>query len=204
MTNIGKTGLPAGWNQRIAAKACLKEKEMKLRSGIVGSVLLAALFVSAQNVKTDYDRNYNFSQLHTFAVKVGAAWGNAEAQNHALEAITRQLTAKGWTQADEATCDALVVLNGATKTSQTFQAFYSALPHYSWQNVGAPLLADNDAYEYSVGTLVVDIFDAKTRRVVFRGVGEETLSGEPAKTSGRIDQAAKKMFEDFPPGQKGG
>ncbi len=172
---------------------------MKLRSGMVGAVLLAALFVSAQNVKTDHDRNYKFSQLHTFAVKVGTAWGNTEAQNHAVEAITRQLTAKGWSQADESSCDALVVLHGATKTAQTFQAFYSALPHYSWQNVGAPLLADSDAYEYSAGTLVVDIFEARTRRAVFRAVGEGELSGSPENSAARIDKATRKMFSDFPP-----
>lgn len=204
MTGFVKIALQAPFNRRIASKVCLKEDEMKLRSGIVGLVLLAALFVSAQNVKTDYDHNYNFSRLHSFAVKVGTAWGNTEMQNHAVEAITKQLIARGWTQAEEASCDALVVLNGATKTAQTFQAFYSTLPHYSWQNVGAPLLADSDAYEYSVGTLVVDVFDAKTRRVVFRGVGEDTLSGDPGKVSSRIDQATRKMFEDFPPGHKGG
>lgn len=172
---------------------------MKLRSGIVCTVLLAALFVTAQNVKTDYDRNYDFSKLHTFAVKVGTAWGNTEAQNHAVEAITKELTAKGWTQADASACDALVVLHGATQKAQTFQAFYSALPLYSWQNVGAPLLANSDAYEYNAGTLLVDIFDAKTKRVVFRAVGEDELSG----SSGRLDQATKKMFDAFPPGHKG-
>ena len=176
---------------------------MKLRSAFIGSVLLAALLVSAQNVKTDYDHGYDFSRMHTFAIKIGAAWGNTAEQDQAKDAIAKQLTAKGWVQTDESNCDALVVLHGATAKAQTFQAFYSALPHYSWQNVGAPALADSDAYEYGSGTLVVDIFDAKTRRVVFRAVGEDELSGEPEKAAGRIDQASEKMFKDFPPRKTG-
>lgn len=199
MTRFGKIALQSPFNRRIAAKVCLKEDEMKLRSGIIGSVLLAALFVSAQTVKTDYDRNFNFSQLHTFAIKIGTAWGDPAAQDHAKEAIARQLTAKGWAQTDEATCDAIVVLHGATKTAQTFQAFYTALPNYGWHNVGAPLLANSDTYEYNAGTLVVDIFASKTKRAVFRAVGEGELSGSPENSAARIDKATQKMFSDFPP-----
>jgi uncharacterized protein DUF4136 len=168
---------------------------MKLRSGIAGVVLLAALSVSSQTVKTTYDSKFDFSQLHTFAVKIGAAWGDAAAQQHVKEAITRELTAKGWTEADESTCDALVIVNGATQQAQTFPAFYSALPHYSYQNVGAPGLADSDHYEYKPGTLVVDVFAAKKKLAVFRAVGEGVLPGDPAK----IDKATKKMFSGFPP-----
>lgn len=189
---------PAAGNKRIAAKAFMKEGEMKLRSGMAGAVLLAALLVSAQNVKTDFDPKYDFSQLRTFAINIGTAWGNPAAQEHAREAIARQLVSKGWTQGDQETCDALVVLHGATQKAQTFQAFYGALPHYGWHTVGAPLLADSDAYEYNVGTLVVDIFD-RNKRAVFRAVGEDALSGDPGKSSERIDKVTEKMLRNFPP-----
>jgi uncharacterized protein DUF4136 len=169
---------------------------MKLRSGLAGAVLLTALLVSAETVKTTYDQNFDFSQLHTFAVKIGTAWGNTGSEQQVKQAITRALTAKGWTEADEASCDALVVLHGANPQAQTFQAFYSTLPYYGWHNVGAPGLADSDHFEYHPGTLVVDIFAAKSKRAVFRGVGEGELSGD---STGKIDKATKKMFNNFPP-----
>jgi uncharacterized protein DUF4136 len=204
MTDFSPNTLQAGMNKRIAARVCVKEGEMKLRSGLAGAVLLAALFVSAQTVKTEYDEKFDFSQLHTFAVKIGTAWGDTASQEHVKQAITRQLTAKGWTEADESSADALVVVHGATQTAQTFRAFYNALPFYSWQNVGAPGLAKSDSYEYNAGTLVVDIFAAKSKEVVFRGVGEGELSGDPGKTAGKIDKGTEKMFSNFPPKHKSG
>jgi Domain of unknown function (DUF4136) len=200
MTHVSPNTWQAGLNKRIAARVCVKEGEMKLRSGLAGAVLLAALFVSAQSVKTDYDEKFDFAQLHTFAVTIGTAWGDTASQQHVKQAITRQLTAKGWAEADEASADALVVVHGATQTAQTFKAFYQALPFYSWQNVGAPGLADSDSFEYKAGTLVVDIFAAKSKQAVFRGVGEGELSGDP----GKIDKGTEKMFSNFPPKHKTG
>jgi hypothetical protein len=161
---------------------------------------MTALVVSAQTVKTTHDDKFDFAQIHTFAIKIGTPFEDPSTQQHVTEGITRELTAKGWTQADEASCDALVVLHGASQQAQTFQAFYSTLPHYNWQDVGAPGLADSDHYEYKAGTLVVDIFAAKSKRAVFRAVGEGELTGENA---GKIDKATKKMFKNFPP-KKGG
>jgi len=54
--------------------------------------------------------------------------------------------------------------------------------------------------EYMVGTLVVDIFDAKTKNLLFRGIAQDEISDKPEKNIKKIDKAANKMFKDFPPG----
>jgi hypothetical protein len=65
--------------------------------------------------------------------------------------------------------------------------------------VGAPKLADSDEYEYKPGTFVVDIFDAKTRQIIFRGVGATSRNADdPA----RLDKEAKKMFKSLPASSK--
>jgi hypothetical protein len=51
---------------------------------------------------------------------------------------------------------------------------------------------------YTVGTLVVDLFDMVTKRVVCRGVGTDTLSEKPAKNEKKIEKVVDKMFEKFP------
>jgi hypothetical protein len=56
--------------------------------------------------------------------------------------------------------------------------------------------------EYTVGTLVVDIFDAKSKQLVFRGAAQDELSDKPEKNVKKLDKAANKMFKDFPPGSK--
>ena len=51
---------------------------------------------------------------------------------------------------------------------------------------------------YKVGTLVVDIFDAKGKTLLFRGTATDEISDNPEKNSKKISKAAEKMFKDWP------
>ena len=53
--------------------------------------------------------------------------------------------------------------------------------------------------EYTVGTLVVDMFEAKAKSLIFRGIAEDEISDNPEKNQKRIEKASTKMFKDFPP-----
>jgi hypothetical protein len=53
--------------------------------------------------------------------------------------------------------------------------------------------------DYKAGTLVIDMYDAKTRQLLWRGSAEGTLSDKPAKNENKLDKAVAKMFKDFPP-----
>ncbi len=57
--------------------------------------------------------------------------------------------------------------------------------------------------KFNVGTLVVDIWDAEAHRLVWRGTASDTLSIDPQKNTKKIDQAAKKLFEKYPPASGG-
>ena len=170
---------------------------MSLRFGIFLSVVLTALLLPAQDVKTDYDHSFNFSQLKTFAVKVGTSWGDPLAEQRAKDAVTQQLTAKGWTQTDESTADAIVVIHGATKSEQSLDTFYSG---GGWGWGGG--MSSTTVNTVHVGQAVIDIFDAKTKKLVFRGTASDELSDKPEKNEKKIEKATEKMFKDFPPGSK--
>jgi hypothetical protein len=183
-------------NRRIAAKLGMKEDEMKLRLGIVGCVILtAALFAYAQKVETDFDHQYNFSQLRTFTVQFGSVWNNPLQQQRAKEDIVRQLTAKGWTEAPDAgSADAVVVIHGATQQQKSLDTWYSG-GGWGW----GPGMSNTTVNTINVGTMQVDIFDAKTKKMVFRGTASDDISDKPEKNSKKIDKAVEKMFKDFPP-----
>ncbi len=191
---------PVRCNGRIAAKIGMKEDEMKLRLGILGSVILTALFVYAQKVQTDYDRQFDFSQLHTFTVKFGSVWNNPLQQQRAKEDIVRELTAKGWTEApDDASADAVVVIHGATQQQKSLDTWYSG-GGWGW----GPGMATTTVNTVNVGTMVVDVFNAKTKKLVFRGIASGDISDKPEKNAKKIDDAVKKIFKDFPPKPKSG
>ena len=56
--------------------------------------------------------------------------------------------------------------------------------------------------EYTVGTLVVDMFDAKSKNLVFRGTAEDELSDNPEKNKKKLEKASAKIFKNFPPKPK--
>lgn len=174
---------------------------MALRLGVFSMVILAALLLPAQDVKTDYDHNYDFSQLKTFFVKIGTSWNNPFAEQRAKDAVTQQLIAKGWTPADEATADALVVIHGATKSEQSLNTFYSGGGWGGW-GWGGGGTSTTTVSEVRVGTGVVDIFDAKTKKLVFRGVAQDEVSEKAEKNEKKIEKATAKMFKNFPPKSK--
>jgi Domain of unknown function (DUF4136) len=176
---------------------------MKIKLGIVGAVILTALCVAAQEVKTYYDHAYDFSQVKTFAVKIGTPWGNPTNEEYAKDEVAKQLTAKGWTQTpDESSANVLVVIHGATQDKKSLESFYSGtgVGNYGW--AGPAGVTSTREVEYRVGTGVVDIFDTKTKKLLFRGVGEDQISQKGEKNQKKIENGIEKMFTDFPPKPK--
>ena len=156
----------------------------------------------AQDVKTDFDKNANFGSIKTFAAKIGTSWNNPISEKRVQTEIEQTLTEKGWAKADEAKADAIVVLHGATQVKRTLNTFYSGgFGGYGWRGMGGGMgTATTTTSEYTVGTLVVDIFDAKTKQLMFRGSAQDEISDKPEKNAKKLAKASDKLFKDFPPG----
>ena len=46
----------------------------------------------------------------------------------------------------------------------------------------------------------MDLFDASTKHLIWRGSASDTLSGKSAKNIKELNRRVQKMFEYFPPG----
>jgi hypothetical protein len=203
MTNTGRIIEVIRHNSRVATKVSPKEGEMVVRTGFVVAIIFLGLLVMAQEVSTDYDRSYDFSQLHTFSVKIGTPWGNQLSEERAKEAVTKVLVQRGWQQADEASANALVVIHGATESKKSLDTFYSGgWGGYGWGGFGAPGTATTSVNEYRVGTMVVDVFAAKDKKLVFRGTAQDEISDKSEKNTKKIEKGAEKIFKNFPPQPK--
>ena len=167
------------------------------------SVLVAlavAGAASAQDVKVDYDKAASFAPIKTFSLKLGTAWGNPIGEKRVVSEIEEALMAKGWTKAEEGKADAQVVLHGATETKRTLNTFYSGMGGYRYRGFGGTGTATTTASEYTVGTLVVDVFDAKSKQLLWRGIAQDELKDKPEKREKQLQKASEKLFKDFPPG----
>ena len=49
---------------------------------------------------------------------------------------------------------------------------------------------------------MVDLYDAHTKKLVWRGVGTDTASDKADKNAKEIQKAVDKMFKDYPPKKK--
>ena len=165
-----------------------------------GVALAVAGGAWAQDVKVDYDKAANFGAIKTFSLKLGTSWGNQIGEKRVTDEITQALTEKGWKLVPEGPADAQVVLHGASQTKRSLNTFYSGMGGYRYRGFGGTGTATTTESEYTVGTLVVDIFDAKGENLLWRGAAQDELSDKPDKNIKKLAKASDKLFKDFPPG----
>ena len=180
---------------------------MKVQNTIIASVGIALLFATAtfaQQVKTDYDRNANFSQYKTYSWQK-VQTGDQLWVDRIKEAVNTSLTAKGLTPVESGGDIAIVAIE-MTRNQQTLNTFYDGLGGgWGWRRgggFGGFGEATTTAENYKVGTLVVDLFDANTKTLLWRGSASDTLSDKSDKNIKNLDKGVQKMFDHFPPGQK--
>jgi hypothetical protein len=176
---------------------------MRSKIGVAAlAVALAPCLAGAGDVKTDFDKSFDFSRVKTFSTKIGTSWGNPLSEKRVSDEITEALTAKGWKAVPEGEADALVVLHGAGEKQKTLNTFYSGMGGYGYRGWGGMGMgtATTTTSEYLVGTLVTDIFDAKTKSLIFRGTATDELSDKVEKNQKKLEKITDKMFKEFPPG----
>jgi len=178
------------------------EKLMNMQRTVFASAGIALLLSTAsfaQQVKTDYDRSANFSQYKTYS------WEKVQTQDplwvdRIKEAVNAALTAKGLTPVDSGGYVAIVAIE-MTKNQQNLNTFYNGFGG-GWRWGGGFGNATTTVDNYKVGTLVVDLFDAKTKKIIWRGSSSDTLSDKSDKNIKNLDKGVQKMFDHFPPDVK--
>ena len=178
-------------------------KTQKVWMALIG-LFLAAFTAKpsfAQQVKTDYDRGANFAQYKTYS------WEQVRTKDpldvdRIKSSVNAALAAKGWTQVDSAG-DVSIVAIEITQNQQTLNTFYDGMGGgWGWRRFGGGGFgeATTTTETYKVGTVVVDLFDAKTKQLVWRGSSSDTLSNNSDKNIKNLDKGVQKMFKNFPPG----
>ena len=169
------------------------------RTAVCTALFLVALGTAlAQQVKTDFDHRANFSQYKTYS------WQEIKPENslwdaRIKDAVDAQLAAKGWTQVNSGGDVAIVAIK-TTQTQKSLQTFYDGFGGgWRWRGFGGMGEATTTEEDYKEGTLVVDMYDAKTKQLIWRGSAEGTLSNNADKNEKNLDKGVAKMFKKFPP-----
>ena len=172
---------------------------MKSQVTRVASVGIALLFAGAsfaEQVKTDYARGTDFGKYKTYS------WEKVQTKDPLVidrikNAVNASLRAKGLTQVESGGDLALVAIE-MTKNQSTLNTFYDNFGG-GWRWGGGFGTSTTTVDNYTVGTLVLDLFDAKTKQLVWRGSASDTLSSNSDKNIKSLDKGVQKMLEHFPP-----
>lgn len=156
----------------------------------------------AQRVTTDFDRSTDFRRYTTFMWVKEPSTPNPLLRQRIVDGVNGALAVRGL---NLVTSDAdLAIAAHATTVERTLDTYYDG---GSWRGGGWSWFGGSDLDTATgsgpqVGTLVVDVFDVRTKTVIWRGTASKTLSDNPRKNADRLNKAVTKMFRKFPRGSK--
>jgi uncharacterized protein DUF4136 len=156
------------------------------------STLLAVLVAAGcQSVTTHFDRGTDFASLKTYRWDEGTPPSGpfAVMNDFVQKTITEELAARGL-QVDSQ--KAALLARYHTDTDQAFTL-----------NANGDWSAFFDLREvrFQQGTLVLDLIDARTKKLLWRGTAEDVFDQRDliSQNEKRVALAVKKMLADFPP-----
>jgi hypothetical protein len=184
---------------------------MKSVLTLAGVIILASTLFSsvanAQKTSAGYDKSVNFSSYKTFMFSEIPGARNPFVNEMIMAALTRELTARGLTRVD-ANPDLRVsylaaagfgLQVGSVSFGVAVNPVYSGMvPHGS------------ASWDVTSGTLVIDLLDNKTDRIVFRGTAKDVLQRAPSVdpaadakiVSKPINKGIAKIFKKYPKAAK--
>jgi len=164
------------------------------------------LFVgcSTIDVSVDYDDSFNFKNAKTFAVvKNNEMADNTLLNDRIISAIKNDLKLKNYQESAVESADLIVVFYTKVKEkSQVSTSFSGGLGYRGYgrgYGYGGGMTTTHQ-YDYEEGTLVIDVLNPKTKKIVWRAIGVKELSHKenPQERTEAVNAAVKKIMEKFP------
>lgn len=178
---------------------------------IVGILFLLVVTGCTSKVYIDYDKHADFKKYRTYAWTEGTPAKNQLMDRRIIAAIDEQLRGKGLRKVDT-NPDMFASYHAATTeevsyTTSSVGYGYGPAPGATYGRYGGGWgmwgvgLSTGIATPVTVvkGTLVVDIFDAETKSLLWRGTANDTVHADPEKVEDQIQKATTEMFAGFPP-----
>jgi Domain of unknown function (DUF4136) len=179
-------------------------KTQLLRIGIALFFLFYfAEVAAAGKVESDFDSKADFSRYKTFMWIQKPEMDDPLMDERIVNSINAELASKGWTLVQEGG-DVGVSAHVATKKKHTLETFYNGFGGgWGWHWWGGGMgIATTRVDTYTVGTIVIDLFDSSTRQLVWRGWVTDALPDKPQKEEKKLEKEIGKLFKNFPPKAK--
>lgn len=166
------------------------------------AALLVGAPLLAQDVNVDYNHNYRFDKMKSYS------WGKVQVSDPRLEprvvaAVDHVIQGWGFNESAKDKKGDLIVTAVEENRPDQYSAFYRNLPSYlnwhrSWSDGGFSESAARPRQIHG-GTLVVDLYDGATGKLVWRGIAAEGFAPKERIAENDVDKAVDTMFASYPP-----
>jgi hypothetical protein len=170
-----------------------------MRFGLIACLTLVGTLALAQEVTYDYDHTANFSAYKKYAWTSGTELPDELSHDRVVRSVDTRLQEKGLARVEpDASPDVLVAYHAAFDKNLRIDGFSTGWGPFG---LGPDRTATARVQQILVGALVVDIRDARTRALVWRGMaaGDVKATDKPDQRDKKITRATEKMFRNYPP-----
>jgi len=164
-------------------------------------------------VSQDFERDFDFSGLRTFAWDLnednqwGVAGSNELVDRRIIAAIENTLTAQQFSQVDREKADFLVLYNVEVDqriSSSNVSGGVSMGRSSRGRHGSIGISTGSQVRTYEQGTLLIDVVDVASDKLVWRGVSAQALPdlSDPQRLTDHINNTVAAILKQFPPGGK--
>jgi hypothetical protein len=181
-------------------------KRIRNATLLLALLLPLASLAHADDIRVDYDHNAVFERYHTFT------WKKIQSDNpfyvsRIRDGVSHYLEQQGWQQVPSGGDVAVFVICNV-KNYQSLQTFYDGfgggwgwggLGWGFWPGWGGPGFSTTTPVNQRVRNVVIDMYDSHTKQLLWRGITDVDLNGNPQRNLNRLYQDFAVMFHTFPP-----
>lgn len=161
----------------------------------VYSVLPAA----AQRAHVDFDHAGDFSHYQTYRWAGPPNLGpfNQLMQERVVGFVEEALAARRLKRVDTGG-DLLVSCRMDVRQEEVFTTFSNGFG-FGWDAGWGSSISTTTAQPWLLGTLTIDLVDARRQQLVFQGVSTASISSRPERNTKRYAKVVNRIFEKYPP-----
>jgi uncharacterized protein YceK len=174
---------------------------------------------STLRVEVDYNPDYNFSTISTFAVVYTKKDdGKDFTRSRISNLLTKYMQSKGYDSVSKSKADFYITINLDIQKRSQIETNYETLgirptvyPFVGFRKYNKPGLGGMFAYEsdirvtrstneYQERMLILEVFDVKENAVVWQGIAKDENYAESTQEdkSAYLNEVIEKLFKDFP------
>ncbi len=185
---------------------------------LVAAMALVIVLSSCSSISYtyDYDKSIDFNKFKTYSY-----YGWADNSDHILtpfdkerieKSFEEQFNDRGLTyqkEGGELTVTLYIITKQEQQTTATttgmggmyngfggYPGFYGYGPGWGWG--GGMTTTSFNTYDYTVGTLVCDVFDTQNKKLIWEGVGKGTVNSNPQQRTKAIPIIVGKIMANYP------